>query len=188
MELMPKPNPTLPIIASTAALLTTAFAAAAGPVGTTPKTLTAINGYRSWHKVTPHPYHVTDIVATLCAAPTPVQVAKMNLGPHNATVIDVYVNKIGDGAMAGKSKVFPAGSVIVKEKHAVEGGPITLMTVMQKGPKGTRPSTGDWTYYVTDGNGVQVAKSAKLDRCEACHDNVKANDYVFRTYLNRIQN
>jgi len=187
MEVMPKPNPTLSTVISTAALLMTAFAAVAGWGGTPPKTLAVVDGYRSWRKVTPHPYHVTDVVATLCAAPTPVQVAKMNLGPHNATVIDVYVNKIGEAALVGKGKTFPAGSVIVKEKHAAEGGPITLMTVMQKGPKGSRLSTGDWTYYVTDANGVRMSKGAKLDRCASCHDSVKANDYVFRTYLDHVE-
>lgn len=148
------------------------------------QTAALIAGYRQWRLVTPNPVYVPDQIASLCSSPLPARRAKLDQGPHTATFINVYVNKFGRRAMTSrKPGHFPAGSVIVKEKHRSEHGPIELLTVMVKGAAGSHPSTGDWQYAIADADGRTFGQSHDVARCESCHQRVQSRDYVFRTYM-----
>ena len=173
---------TLTLLVSIGATMTTTSAKTSTPAT---EIFAPIKGYLQWRKVTPKPVAVVDVsLLLLCRIPTPQDVDTIGSGPHHNTYVCIYVNKAGEAAMYNKKPVkFPVGSVIVKERHTGEKGPLTLMTVMQKGPKGSHPSTGDWRYYVTDPHSVLLSKSSRLAYCEDCHARTKSSDYVYRTYL-----
>ncbi len=100
------------------------------------------------------------------------------------------MNPIGKQAMnATKNVSFPIGSVIVKEKYEIDQStykmkphsPPKLMTVMIKRQKGYSPTTGDWEYLVTKGDG-ELQTRGKIAKCQNYHAKRKKTDYVFRTY------
>jgi hypothetical protein len=148
--------------------------------------LDQIEGYRRWHKVTRDPVNMPMHVAILCA-PAPALTDKDN--PHVPKRFLVYVNAVGRSSMLTKSSPnFPTGSVIVKEKYdaadfkgAKSLGQPEILTVMVKGKPGSSPSTGDWSFFVTDGKGETVT-SSDTKHCVKCHSQVKAGDWVFREY------
>ncbi len=136
--------------------------------------------YKSWHKVNKEPILMAPRLVVLCAGP-PAWNGATN--PHDPHYFTVYVNKTGEAAMASsKAPVFPAGSVIVKEK--LSSGKDTkpeLLTVMVKRAKGFDPANGDWEFYVSDAKG-RVSQEG-IQSCQSCHAKyAKEGDYVFRTY------
>jgi hypothetical protein len=83
-----------------------------------------------------------------------------------------------------KTPQFPVGSVIVKEKLPAESSTEPeLLTVMIKRERGYNAESGDWEYMTADGKGEKVTARGKLETCNACHTEVKSNDYIFRSYL-----
>lgn len=145
-----------------------------------------IERYRSWKKVNSMPQLMPDRVAMSCAILTsPETGSRLRSGPHADVHFNVYVNSTGQKAMLEqKSPVFPAGSVIVKEKLASKESTIPqLLTVMIKHEKGYNERSGDWEYMVTDGTGTKVEGRGMMENCQSCHVGQKKTDYLFRTYL-----
>jgi hypothetical protein len=162
------------------ALSLTAFAAGM-VVSRAPSLAESIARYRSWYKVNPKPIHMAPALAVLCSAPV-----RWHSGnnPHDPKFFTVYVNAAGKQAMmSGKNSVFPAGSVIVKEKLPSEQGAPELLTVMVKRERGFDSAHGDWQYFIANGRG-QETSTDDVAKCQSCHEINKARDYVFRTYVN----
>lgn len=154
-----------------------------------------IEGYRKWKRINKSPYFVQSKFAMLCRDTRKEQINEAKNNPHIDTYITVYVNAIGKQAMrATKNVSFPVGSVIIKEKYEIDkttykmkpNSPPKLMTVMIKRQKGYSPTTGDWEYLVTKGNGELQARG-KIAKCQNCHAKQKNTDYVFRTYREPIR-
>ena len=141
-----------------------------------------------WTQVNAGPYYVPSSLAALCAAPMPANyVAERKANPHAATYIMVYVNNVGRKAMFAKElKQFPKGSIIVKEKVAVDSATRTplLYTLMTKRERGYNPAVGDWEFSVVSGNGTQLQATGKLENCQACHVAQSDSDFVFAPYRN----
>lgn len=79
---------------------------------------------------------------------------------------------------------FPVGSIIVKEKLTdANQKNVELLTVMVKHQAGFDANNGDWDYLVLNGNGQPIPTKTKLESCQNCHRDKKAQDYIFRNYL-----
>lgn len=145
-----------------------------------------VSGYTSWKRINTKPLRLPDQTAQLCAASVPAQP-----NPHRQYWFNVYVNKKGEKAMQKpKSPVFPVGTTIVKEKLKEENATTpAVRTVMIKRERGFDRETGDWEYLVIGLKGgvtrdtIIREKVRTLSHCRSCHEKVKGNDYVFRTYL-----
>jgi len=158
-----------------------------------PKRLVQIDGYRDWTLVTKTPLDMSPAMSLLCVGPDS---AHLGDNPHLPKVFRVFVNPVGASAMMAKEpKDFPDGSIIVKEKFNREDFPQLksqdqnmsekknlniqsqkpiLMTVMIK-------KEGKWDYFITNADG-SIQKTDK-DKCIKCHQQVKAQDYVFKPYV-----
>ncbi len=161
-----------------------------------------LSAYRTWTCVTPQAVDMAPRIALLCTLPPSWDTAKEN--PHLKKRFKVWVNPVGRATMAkplyredGKpiSSRFPEGTVIVKEKFDAslrsdlerKARPLPvapeLLTVMVKGRKGSKPRTGDWSYFVADGGGQRRDGSTEA-RCASCHAERPEFDFTFRSYRN----
>jgi hypothetical protein len=100
------------------------------------------------------------------------------------TFTRVYANGLALEQIAKDKPVFPAGSMIVREKllRAEDTTP-ELVTVMLKREKGFSPKTSDWEFFVIDGAVSNVKLSEKVGSCSKCHTQAAETDMVFKTYL-----
>ena len=86
--------------------------------------------------------------------------------------------------MFKKVPVFPAGSMIVREKRLLLGsGPPEVSIAMVKHEKGFSKETGDWEFIVLNGNNLKLESRQTKGSCAECHARVKESDWVFREYL-----
>jgi hypothetical protein len=88
--------------------------------------------------------------------------------------------------------VLPTGSVMVRAVYplpdAGTNGAIEALTLMVKGPPGSDPDVGDWSFAVTDPNGLPLPgpdgglqEGPMVDECHSCHRDTRgaANDFLF---------
>jgi hypothetical protein len=101
-----------------------------------------------------------------------------------ATFTRVYANGLALEQVARDKPVFPAGSMLVREKllKAEDTRP-ELVTVMLKREKGFSPKTSDWEYFIINGAVSDVKLSEKVGSCSKCHTKAAETDMVFKTYL-----
>jgi len=145
----------------------------------------------AWTKVNAEPYRISSELDFLCARPpTPDDASKFyaqerKKNPHAGTFITVYVNQVARAAMFTKdSPIFPAGSVIVKQKSdRLPARNTVLYTVMRKRENGYNPTVGDWEFSVVNADGTTVEASGKLENCQGCHVKQPSTDFVFRSYV-----
>lgn len=79
---------------------------------------------------------------------------------------------------------FPVGSMIVREKLATaDAVSPEVVTVMVKREKGFSRKTGDWEYFVVEGDLGKIVRREKVGSCSKCHANAESTDFVFKTYL-----
>jgi hypothetical protein len=100
------------------------------------------------------------------------------------TFTRVYANGLALEQIVKDKPLFPAGSMIVREKLAkAEDTAPELVTVMLKREKGFSRKTSDWEYFVIDGDLSKVKQSEKTGSCSKCHLQAAETDMVFKTYL-----
>jgi len=141
-----------------------------------------VSSYRAWKKVNDKPIYMEPFVAGSCIGPPWWDGAKDN--PHVPKYFTVYVNKIGEKAMMGKSAAsFPVGSMVVKEKfNKNDLKRPELLTVMTKRAKGFDPQNGDWEYMVYNGS-LSTKSDSNKKACQSCHSSQKDDDFVYRNYV-----
>ncbi len=121
---------------------------------------------------------------------------KMNTSPwisktHGGRWVNTYVSKDAVKAYQNSDSL-PAGALVVKESFEDDGGkPSTVsgpLYVMQKGPKGSSPETGDWRYAMewdkpVTGNPEGITQpvtwlpgDAALNSCVKCHNHFHTVD------------
>ena len=148
-----------------------------------------VAGYKGWTRVNPRPAVFHSRIAVQCVTPTAEQLRlERERNPHRDKFVTVYVNDAGRRAMLEERRpLFPAGSVIVKEKlpSSDEGAAPELLTAMHKREPGYDPEGGDWEYLVLDGRGREASARGRLESCRACHLAEKQTDFVSRNYLPR---
>jgi len=100
------------------------------------------------------------------------------------TFTRVYANTLALEQIARDKPVFPAGSMLVREKLLkAEDTTPELVTVMLKREKGFSPKSSDWEYFIVDGAVRNVKLSEKVGSCSKCHTKAAETDMVFKTYL-----
>lgn len=139
--------------------------------------------YRSWKPQIKGPYEVPWESWIRCTSPTDAdkETARESHGPHSAKQIQVYANQAAERVFKGKSKMFPIGSIIAKEKlllqyHGPEFSGIAFM--IKRSPE-KFPETGGWEfqYFPSSESEQQQIQST----CSGCHKTAPT-DYVFADY------
>ncbi len=130
-------------------------------------------------KVTPHPLHMSQAVMLLC-----VRTPLTSPGPHANRYFDVYISKPEAHVIQTGKGAYPEGTVILKRKYVdAEGRSPELFTGMIKRWPGYNPTSGDWEYFVTSGDGQTVQQNGKLQSCMQCHQAYANSDFVTREYF-----
>jgi len=100
------------------------------------------------------------------------------------TFTRIYANDMALAEISKDKPVFPAGSMIVREKLLTETAETPeLVTVMLKREKGFSRKTSDWEFFVIDGALGKVKLSETTGSCSKCHAQAAETDRVFKTYL-----
>jgi Cytochrome P460 len=142
-----------------------------------------IADYRTWTRLNAEPRNVGASLAMLCRLPSDDEQAFME-SQHGSYYMNDYVNEIGLVAMTEESyPVFPAGTVIVKEKlgDALNTTPDAL-GIMIKHEAGYNASTGDWEYFYWEAPNTLLPDENNY--CANCHLEAALTDSVYRPYLN----
>lgn len=150
--------------------------------------------YGQFKRLTKEPHTVSPAMAGGCAGGFFVNNNKRQprtTDPHfrstNQPVrnpsIHVYVNPLADDAITQKSKVFPVGAIIVKEKLD-DNRTVIGVGGMIKRAAGFDPKKGDWEYFMASKAGS--LSKGRMQNCADCHSNAKDRDYVF--YLGKPYN
>lgn len=126
--------------------------------------------YRSWTRVNPEPLKIPDWLAALCTMPPIDQQARLD-SPHSDEYSNVYVNPTGSTAMMliGE-RVFPVGTIIVKEKLLkIDDNIAEALGLMIKHEKGYNPKGGDWEYAYWQTSGKIQRSVETAQQCQSCH-------------------
>lgn len=100
------------------------------------------------------------------------------------TFARVYANDLALEQIGKDKPVFPAGSMIVREKLLTETAETPeIVTVMLKREKGFSRKTSDWEFFIIDGAVSSVKLSERVGTCSKCHAQAAETDMVFKTYL-----
>jgi cytochrome P460 len=149
----------------------------------------AVRNYASLQLLTPKPVMVDLEVFLLCdsrAIESASTRARERSGPHALTAIRVFMSDSAAEAFRD-STTYPAGAVIVKEKH--KGSDAALVTAhepvakplavagMIKRAAGYDPAHGGWEYFYLADTGK--LEHGRLASCIDCHRNAAGSDYVF---------
>lgn len=141
--------------------------------------ISEIRDYRKMFRANKEPADMVAETKAMCAPPSSVY------GPHYDPGVVYYINEIARQAITTYSdkKMFPVGSIIVKEKQERRTeDSVQIITVMKK-VHSTR-SEVSWEYKMYD-----AKKWAEIDfpkhttnplnrTCIECHRRYKDNDYV----------
>lgn len=106
--------------------------------------------------------------------------------PHGM-LLTTYLNEVAAEALASGAATMPAGAIVVKENYTPDST-LAAVTTMFKVP-GYNPDHHDWffTKHLASGvldtmpNGMDM--EGRLPGCQACHQGVAANDYLFTGQL-----
>jgi hypothetical protein len=96
----------------------------------------------------------------------------------------VYANLLANGEIRKDDPKFPVGSIIVREKNETDTSliPQTIIAMVKR-EKGFSNKTGDWEFFVLNGNDLKLQKRETTGSCSACHVQTAKTDWVFRDYL-----
>lgn len=125
--------------------------------------------YSTWHKITEKPHFAPGKIIAVCAP----KYAKSDdntdkNGPHDLKPINIYLNDVGFKAYQKKEKIYPEGTVIVKEKLDSNLKPLAIGAMIKGEDK-------IWQYYFKD----KEIELGRLESCVQCHTGKTATDEVF---------
>jgi hypothetical protein len=111
------------------------------------------------------------------------------LTAHDGFWIHVYVTPSGRDMMTTGKRVYPPGTLILKQKFLDALGKKTeLFTGMLKREKGYAPQVGDWEFFVLNAQATRVTSvKNELISCTSCHESFRDTDFVSRSYLTEKQ-
>lgn len=150
--------------------------------------LKEIENYRKWSFIK-GPFRVSPGMALLCVHPPFLShPGTEGAGKSGAKEVNIQVFANGRAATTlddDSKKVFPPGSVILKEKYVAPGKAPDSLGIMIKREPGFDPEVGDWEFiFLADGK--KIARGQKdLKNCYDCHgttDSVfghRPRDFVF---------
>ena len=142
--------------------------------------ISAIRDYRKMFRVNQEPVDMVEATKLMCAPPS------LMYGPHYDPGVVYYINEIARQGLKtfSDNKLFPAGSIIVKEKQERRTeDSVQIITVMRKVRSGH--SEDSWEYKMYDTKkwaeiGFSKQDTNRLNRktCIECHRRYESNDYV----------
>jgi Cytochrome P460 len=98
---------------------------------------------------------------------------------HTTTFGFAYVNDVGRSAFQQKPFLFPAGSIIVRERLATLTSPPDVLVVMVKRERDFNRKANGWEFLTINGDGARILKREKGGNCLKCHASAAENDFVF---------
>lgn len=98
----------------------------------------------------------------------------------------VYANEKALSQIFSEDPIYPAGSIIVRERFVSSEGTVpNTVIAMVKREYGFSPGTDDWEFLVFDGPSLGVQSRETVGSCATCHIGSKATDWVFRSYIDQ---
>jgi hypothetical protein len=138
--------------------------------------LSDIRNYRSLIQVNEKPIDMQEETKMMCAMPSNF------LGPHYSPGIVYYINTIARNGVKtfNDKKLFPIGSLIVKEKQERKTeDSVQIITIMKKVRTGRGENTWDYKMYnVKKWEAVDSSRQVSRPTCIGCHQRYKNNDYI----------
>ncbi|MEK6322876.1 MAG: cytochrome P460 family protein [Acidobacteriota bacterium] len=138
-----------------------------------------IRDYRTMFRVNQKPIDILEETKMMCAPPSLVY------GPHYDPGVVYYINEIARQGIRTypDNKLFPLGSIIVKEKQERKTeDSVQIITVMKKVRSGRSENSWEYKMYDTkkweeiDFSKQRANRSNRT--CIECHRPYKDNDYV----------
>jgi hypothetical protein len=149
--------------------------------------------YLNFKKITKTEVAVSPQFAGLCRGFTPSEIAAMRERADASVGVFIYMNDEAADTFGRNAKLYPVGSVVVKQKriqekeygmrelfHTGENG----VGGMVKRSPGYDSAHGDWEYFYFDD--PAKIQSGRIASCVQCHETAKGKDYVFGTW-NRLE-
>jgi hypothetical protein len=103
---------------------------------------------------------------------------KENVG-HVTTLGFAYVNDVGRAAFRQEPFVFPAGSIIARERLLTPSSNPNQLVVMIKHERDFNPKADGWEFLTLNGAMTRIVKREKEGNCLKCHAAAANNDFVF---------
>ena len=141
--------------------------------------ISEVRDYRNLFRVNKAPVDMVESTKLMCAPP------QFMYGPHYDPGVVYYINEIARLGLKtfSDNKLFPVGSMIVKEKQERKTeDSVQIITVMKK-VRSSR-SIDSWEYRMYDANKwveIDFSKQAANPNnrtCIDCHRRFEVNDYV----------
>lgn len=146
-----------------------------------------VREYASWTPLLQSARNINLSLVLLCRTMTAEEQAYTR-SDHAKYYVQVYVNPVGAAAIRQEgTRVFPKGTIIVKEKLAEDTRLLKIGTgpkpvglgIMIKREKNFDPEGGDWEYLYVDEKGTVTRDHKQLEHCRACHSAQTERDAVF---------
>ena len=172
-------------------LLFSACLCAAGPLTDDQILETVSQRATTLEEVTKEPQLLVGRTKFLCRAPTFAEKSEEKNNPHLEKFARLFVDKAGRAAAEGHEPVYPAGTLLIKEKLPADGKGKTvvpgketeLFTGMLKREKGYNPACGDWEFFTVSGDAKKLTGRGKLTSCMECHQRYPDRDFTSTTSL-----
>jgi Cytochrome P460 len=92
----------------------------------------------------------------------------------------VFANDNALEIIRNKGKLFPEGSILVREKlKSSDDKEPEMLAVMIKREAGFNLDGGDWEFLLVDGAKTKVKLQQKKGECLDCHRSQQGNDFVY---------
>lgn len=118
-------------------------------------------------------------------APAPTA-AEIEDTDHGQTFGVVYANDLALAETKKERPNFPVGSILVREKNALENSPIPQTVIaMVKREMGFSKETNDWEFFLFDGYLMNLKVRETVGSCSTCQATTAKTDWVF---LKEIKN
>lgn len=136
--------------------------------------------YATWPRMFDVPRNVSMQLMMLCRLVLEDEQAYLD-SEHAQYFVQVYVNPIGEKTMrAENARVFPEGTIIVKEKWQRDESFAQDETATKPAGLGImRKEKTGWQYAYVDELGTITRDQKQLEHCAACHEKNRARDAVF---------
>jgi hypothetical protein len=136
-----------------------------------------VRDYRNMLRVNEKPVDMVEETKLMCAPPLSIY------GPHYDPGVVYYINEIARRGISTfpDSRLFPVGSVIVKEKQERRTqDSVQIITVMKKVRQDRAEDSWEYKMYDTrNWTEIDSARSGAVNgTCIGCHRRYKDNDYV----------
>ena len=138
-------------------------------------------GYRAWGPMLKAPKLLPLEVWVRCIPMSDAEwkTAAKKYGPHIPRAIQVYGNPSAVPALRGSGQGFPTGSVIIKEKEALEskGLPLAVAVMVKRDTEAFKESGGwEFLYFPTP------KPAAATESCVSCHRLANPRTFVAGDY------